>query len=181
MSFSAPNQRFCEVNLSFGLSRRNFMSLVKTGRAQWNPTAPAEPVEKLAAPAEELPSLQKSYRAYREARRRRIPSTGYCCAISRCASRAESPALPSRGAPTPRAEPHDRAEYDRSGPHAPGTARQLSTRSPSLHPPQWRGWTDPPGRRRTCESAPPVRRGPGGPGRANPPRTCPARLRRRSR
>ena len=62
MSFSDPNQRFCEVNLSFGLSRRNFMALVKTGRAQWNPTAPAEPVEELATSAEKLPRLQKSYR-----------------------------------------------------------------------------------------------------------------------
>ena len=60
MSFSAPNQRFCEVNLSFGLSRRNFMSLTEPGRARQSPLEPAEPVE-------ELPPLQKSYRACRKA------------------------------------------------------------------------------------------------------------------
>ena len=49
MSFSAPNQRFCEVNLSFGLSRRNFMSLVKTSRARQSLMEPRQ-------------CLQKSYR-----------------------------------------------------------------------------------------------------------------------
>ena len=53
MSFSDPNQRFCEVNLSFGLSRRNFMSLVKTGRARQSPLEPD-------SAAEELPGAQRS-------------------------------------------------------------------------------------------------------------------------
>ena len=53
MSFSAPNQRFCEVNLSFGLSRRNFMSLVKTSRARQSLMEPRQ-------------CLQKSYRGGKE-------------------------------------------------------------------------------------------------------------------
>jgi len=45
---------------------------------------PAEPVEELAAPAEELPPLQKRYRGHREARGRLLPPTGYYSVISWC-------------------------------------------------------------------------------------------------
>lgn len=156
MSFSAPNQRFCEVNLSFGLSRRNFMSPIKTSRARQSPMDP----DSACRTGRRVPPLQKSCRACRrdtapaETGVQRSPqeadtSHGLLADVlnihwlrlflDRCGSRAESPALPCRGAPTPRAEPHDRAGCDQSDPHAPGTVRQPSPRSPSLHPPQWRG------------------------------------------
>ena len=61
MSFSDPNQHFCEVNLSFGLSRRNFKSLMKPGGARWNLTAPVEVVQKDALP-NDTRSAQRSPR-----------------------------------------------------------------------------------------------------------------------
>ena len=111
---------------------------------------------------EELPGGQ------REARRRRIPPTGYYSVISWCASRAGAglklnrPGPPSRGAPTPRQSHTTRAGVrpDQALTHQYGSGNR-TPRSPSLHPLQMaEGGTDPPGRRRTCESAPPAQRGP---------------------